>query len=43
MYNLYKTGVDNEKLLKKLLLDVSRSTKKLLKESITFVIILEFI
>ena len=43
MYKLYETGASNEKLLKELLPDVSRTIKELLKESAALVAILDLI
>ena len=43
IYELYKIDIDNKKLLKELLLNISRSIEKLLKELIVFVIILNLI
>ena len=37
IYDLCKIDIDNEKLLKKLLSDISRSIKKLLKKLIIFI------
>ena len=39
MYNFYKINIDNEKLLKESLFDISKLVEKFLKESIIFVII----
>ena len=38
IYNFYKINIDNEKLLKESLFDVSKFIEKSLKESIIFVI-----
>ena len=38
IYNFYKINIDNEKLLKKSLFNVSRFIKKSLKKLITFII-----
>ena len=39
IYNLYKINIDNKKLLKKSLFDISKFIKKILKKSIIFIII----
>ena len=38
MYNFYKTNIDNKKLLKKLLFDISKFVEKSLKKLIIFII-----
>ena len=38
IYNLYKTNIDNKKLLKKSLFNIVKSVKEFLKELIIFVI-----
>ena len=43
MYKLYETGVSNKKLLKELLLGVSRTVEELLKELVALIAILDLI
>ena len=38
IYNLYKTNINNEKLLKESLFNISRFVEAILKKLITFVI-----
>ena len=38
IYELYEIDIDNEKLLKELLFNISRAVKKSLKESIALII-----
>lgn len=43
IYNLYKTSINNKKLLKESLSNILRSIKKLFKELINLVIVLELL
>lgn len=43
IYNFYKTNINNKKLLKKSLFNISKIIKKLLKELINLIIILNLL